>query len=233
MGRGAARIGWRALLGAAAVAHGLLPAVAWAEADAAEGADAAVVDAAVEAEDAAPPTFAERLERARERAADGSVARAYLEARALHKDAKARGATDEAAAAWALVVALEPRTSRVRFVLPRDVPDLRLVFDDRPVVDPEKGKWYSVDPGTHRVAAEGTRDGEPVVYDVEVTTPAGSIVTITIVPARYDPRGPVAPRGCGGCGAARGGAEEGLATLVTCALALAFVRRRRVSPRPR
>lgn len=60
------------------------------------------------------------------------------------------------------------RIPHVTFVPPEGVPDLRVTFDDRPVPIDALTKRFSVDPGKHKVFAEGTVNGFTSTFEQEV-----------------------------------------------------------------
>lgn len=83
------------------------------------------------------------------------------------------------------------RIPHVTFKPPPGVPDLRVTFDDRPVPKDALTKKFSVDPGTHKVFAEGTVNGftsqfeetyeikekDFVTVDITLKPPANDFVT--------------------------------------------------------
>jgi hypothetical protein len=68
---------------------------------------------------------------------------------------------------------------------PVAVPDLAVAFDDKVVPPPALGKPITVDPGKHRVHAEGTLEGTRASFDEVVTICDGerSTVAITLRPS--------------------------------------------------
>jgi MYXO-CTERM domain-containing protein len=57
------------------------------------------------------------------------------------------------------------RIAKVRFDVPKDVFDLRVEVDGRPVLRASEGKTYSIDPGSHHVVASALRGGAYVGLD--------------------------------------------------------------------
>jgi hypothetical protein len=72
------------------------------------------------------------------------------------------------------------RIPHVTFVPPPGVPDLRVTFDDRPVPTEALTKKFSVDPGKHKVVAEGTVNGFPSTYEEEYDVKEKEFVTVRI-----------------------------------------------------
>lgn len=72
------------------------------------------------------------------------------------------------------------RIPHVTFVPPPGVPDLRVTFDDRPVPTDALTKKFSVDPGKHKVVAEGTVNGFPSTYEEEYDVKEKEFVTVRI-----------------------------------------------------
>jgi len=72
------------------------------------------------------------------------------------------------------------RIPHVTFVPPPTVPDLRVTFDDRPVPIEALTKKFSVDPGKHKVVAEGTVNGFPSTYEEEYDIKEKDFVTVRI-----------------------------------------------------
>ncbi len=84
------------------------------------------------------------------------------------------------------VTELLPKLAHVVFQIPTGVNDLRIVFDDRPVPPERYGDNFTIDPGTHKVHAEGVLRGARVSYDdekVEVAEGQTVSVKITLKPA--------------------------------------------------
>jgi hypothetical protein len=67
---------------------------------------------------------------------------------------------------------------KVTFEPPLDVSDLRVTFDDRPVLDDLLTHTYSVPPGPHHVHAEGLLDRQWVQFDGDVTVEGGRTLTV-------------------------------------------------------
>ncbi|HWL86475.1 MAG TPA: DUF3570 domain-containing protein, partial [Polyangiaceae bacterium] len=74
---------------------------------------------------------------------------------------------------------LVPRIPHVTFEPPSEVTDLMVRFDDREVKG-ELTKKFSVDPGKHQVHAEGTANGNSLVYDEEIEVKEGELYTVKI-----------------------------------------------------
>jgi hypothetical protein len=72
------------------------------------------------------------------------------------------------------------RIPHVTFVPPPGVPDLRVTFDDRPVPNEALTKKFSVDPGKHKVLAEGTVNGFTATYEEEYDVKEKDFVTVRI-----------------------------------------------------
>lgn len=72
------------------------------------------------------------------------------------------------------------RIPHVTFVPPPGVPDLRVTFDDRPVPNDALTKKFSVDPGKHKVVAEGTVNGFTATYEEEYDVKEKDFVTVRI-----------------------------------------------------
>jgi hypothetical protein len=72
------------------------------------------------------------------------------------------------------------RIPHVTFVPPPGVPDLRVTFDDRPVPTEALTKKFSVDPGKHKVVAEGTVNGFPATYEEEYDVKEKDFITVRI-----------------------------------------------------
>ena len=72
------------------------------------------------------------------------------------------------------------RIPHVTFVPPPGVLDLSVKFDDRPVPIEALTKKFSVDPGKHRVVAEGGVNGFPATFDEEYDVKEKEFVTVRI-----------------------------------------------------
>ena len=72
------------------------------------------------------------------------------------------------------------RIPHVTFVPPPGVQDLSVKFDDRPVPNDALTKKFSVDPGKHRVVAEGSVNGFPATFDEEYDVKEKEFLTVRI-----------------------------------------------------
>lgn len=72
------------------------------------------------------------------------------------------------------------RIPHVTFVPPPGVTDLVVRFDDRPVPVEALTKKFSVDPGKHKVVAEGTVNGFQATFDEEYDVKEKEFVTVRI-----------------------------------------------------
>lgn len=72
------------------------------------------------------------------------------------------------------------RIPHVTFDPPPGVSDLKVTFDDRPVPAESLKKKFSVDPGTHKVVAEGTVNGFPSSFEEEYDIKEKDFVTVHI-----------------------------------------------------
>ncbi len=72
------------------------------------------------------------------------------------------------------------RIPHVTFVPPPGVQDLSVKFDDRPVPLDALTKKFSVDPGKHKVVAEGSVNGFPATFDEEYDVKEKEFTTIRI-----------------------------------------------------
>jgi hypothetical protein len=72
------------------------------------------------------------------------------------------------------------RIAHVTFVPPAGVSDLKVTFDERAVPTESLTKKFSIDPGKHKVKAEGTGNGIPLGYDEEIVAKDGELVTVKI-----------------------------------------------------
>jgi hypothetical protein len=83
------------------------------------------------------------------------------------------------------VTLLLPRLGHLKIERPVEVVDLKVLFDDRPIPEARLIETFTVDPGKHKIHAEGTLRGGRVFDDEEVTVKEGEIATakIKMVPA--------------------------------------------------
>ena len=72
------------------------------------------------------------------------------------------------------------RIPHVTFEPPPGVSDLKVTFDDRPVPVESLKKKFSVDPGTHKVVAEGTVNGFTATFEEEYEIKEKDFVTVKI-----------------------------------------------------
>ncbi|MBX3214943.1 MAG: DUF3570 domain-containing protein [Labilithrix sp.] len=72
------------------------------------------------------------------------------------------------------------RIPHVTFDPPQGVSDLKVTFDDRPVPREALKKKFSVDPGTHKVVAEGTVNGFTATFEEEYDIKEKDFVTVRI-----------------------------------------------------
>jgi hypothetical protein len=88
-------------------------------------------------------------------------------------------------AAQARINALLPRVAKISFEPPAGVPDIKVTFDDKVVPKEKLGQKFSIDPGKHRVHAEGTVRGVLLVFDEQRDVKDGEsvVVTITLKPS--------------------------------------------------
>ena len=79
------------------------------------------------------------------------------------------------------VTELLPKLSHITFQIPTGVSELRIVFDDRPIPPERQADNFTIDPGTHKVHAEGVLRGARVSYDDEkVVVGEGQTVSVKI-----------------------------------------------------
>lgn len=90
--------------------------------------------------------------------------------------------------AYAQVKELIDRTPHVTFLPPSNVEDLRVTFDDRPVPVDSLTKKFLVNPGKHRVTAEGTLNNFKAIYDEDIEVPEKEtiLIRITLKPKSND-----------------------------------------------
>ena len=84
------------------------------------------------------------------------------------------------------VTELLPKLAHVTFETPTEVTELRIVFDDRPIPPARFADNFTIDPGTHKVHAEGVLRGARVSFDndkVVVAEGQTLAVKITLKPA--------------------------------------------------
>lgn len=72
------------------------------------------------------------------------------------------------------------RMPHVTFVPPQGVPDLKVTFDERSVPNDALTKKFSVDPGKHKVVAEGSVNGFPASFEEELDVKEKELVTVRI-----------------------------------------------------
>ncbi|HVJ94721.1 MAG TPA: DUF3570 domain-containing protein, partial [Labilithrix sp.] len=72
------------------------------------------------------------------------------------------------------------RIPHVTFVPPAGVRELKVTFDDRPVPIDALKKKFSIDPGKHKVVAEGTVNGFPSTFEEEYDVAEKELVTVHI-----------------------------------------------------
>ncbi|MBX3199296.1 MAG: DUF3570 domain-containing protein [Labilithrix sp.] len=72
------------------------------------------------------------------------------------------------------------RIPHVTFDPPQGVSDLKVTFDDRPVPREALKKKFSVDPGPHKVVAEGTVNGFTATFEEEYDIKEKDFVTVRI-----------------------------------------------------
>lgn len=83
------------------------------------------------------------------------------------------------------VTELVPRLGHVKFEAPRDIDDLKIVFDDRPIPPNRLSESFTIDPGKHTIHAEGSLRGARVSQDQSVDIKEGETATVklTLAPA--------------------------------------------------
>ncbi len=84
------------------------------------------------------------------------------------------------------VTELLPKLAHVTFETPAGISELKIVFDDRPIPAARFGDNFTINPGTHRIHAEGLLRGARVTYDddkIEVAEGQTVKVRITLKPA--------------------------------------------------
>jgi hypothetical protein len=100
--------------------------------------------------------------------------------------AKAKNDTSTIKTVQERVTELLPKLAHVTFDTPLEVTELKIVFDDRPIPPARYADNFTIDPGTHKVHAEGILRGARVSFDddkVAVGEGATVRVKITLKPA--------------------------------------------------
>ena len=75
---------------------------------------------------------------------------------------------------------LVAKIPHVTFTPPPGVTDLTVTFDERPVPSESLSKRFSVDPGKHKVHADGTANGIPLSFDQEIDVKEAETVNVAI-----------------------------------------------------
>lgn len=75
---------------------------------------------------------------------------------------------------------LVAKIPHVTFVPPPGVANLEVTFDDRPVKSDSLTKRFSIDPGKHKVHAEGLVSGVPLSFDEEYDVKEAELLTVNI-----------------------------------------------------
>lgn len=78
------------------------------------------------------------------------------------------------------VTLLLPRLGHLKFERPVEVVDLKVTFDDRPIPEARLVDVFTVDPGEHRIHAEGMLRGARVFSDDTIKVAEGEIATAQI-----------------------------------------------------
>jgi hypothetical protein len=86
------------------------------------------------------------------------------------------------AAAAPMAHSLVKRFGKVKFEIPPGFADLKITFDDRLVPRDRLHAPVVVDPGEHRMRAEGTVAGNIVIDGQTVTVPEGQTITVSVAP---------------------------------------------------
>jgi hypothetical protein len=73
------------------------------------------------------------------------------------------------------------RVPHVTFVPPVGIEGLQVTFDDRAVPAEALSKRFSIDPGDHKVHAEGTQNGIPLTLDASYQVGEGQLLTVQLV----------------------------------------------------
>lgn len=79
------------------------------------------------------------------------------------------------------VEGLLQRVPHVTFQLPVGVDDLVVTFDERAVPATGLTKHFSIDPGEHKLHAEGTQNGIPLSLDATYQVAEGQLLTVQLV----------------------------------------------------
>lgn len=87
--------------------------------------------------------------------------------------------------AQARINALLPRVAKIGFDIPAGVADVKVTFDDKPVPKEKLSQKFSIDPGHHKIHAEGTTRGVLLVFDEtrEVKDGETVVVKVTLKPS--------------------------------------------------
>jgi tetratricopeptide (TPR) repeat protein len=75
---------------------------------------------------------------------------------------------------------LVKKIPHVTFVPPPGVGEITVTFDDRPVATEHLGKKFSIDPGHHKVHAEGAAGAVTLAFDEEYDVKEGELLTVNI-----------------------------------------------------
>ena len=86
------------------------------------------------------------------------------------------------AAAAPMAQSLVKRFGKVKFEVPPGFADLKITFDDRLVPKERLNAPVVVDPGEHRMKAEGTVAGNIVIDAQTVTVPEGRTISVAVAP---------------------------------------------------
>jgi tetratricopeptide (TPR) repeat protein len=78
------------------------------------------------------------------------------------------------------VQTLLKKIPHVTFVPPPGVADLTVTFDGKPVPQERLGRQFAIDPGKHKVRAEGTANGVPLQFEEEYDVKEGDLLTVNI-----------------------------------------------------
>lgn len=73
------------------------------------------------------------------------------------------------------------RVPHVTFLPAPGIDDLQVTFDDRPVPANALTKRFSIDPGDHKVHAEGTQNGLPLSFDGTYQVGEGQLLSVSLV----------------------------------------------------
>lgn len=101
------------------------------------------------------------------------------DAKALDR-ARQIGDADLAKTIQERVTVLLPRLGHLKFERPVEVVDLKVTFDDRPIPEARLGEVFTVDPGEHRIHAEGVLRGARVSSDDTIKLAEGEIATARV-----------------------------------------------------